>query len=66
MFHVGYILNIGHAQFGDFWKCLDIFSNATNLQNKRKIEIKESGRYILECTDKVKNINNQKFKIEGK
>ena len=33
---------------------------------QEKIEIKESGRYILECTDKVKNINNQKFKIEGK
>lgn len=33
---------------------------------QEKIEIKESGRYILECKDKVKNINNQKFKIEGK
>lgn len=33
---------------------------------QEKIEIKENGRYILECKDKVKNINNQKFKIEGK
>ena len=32
MFHVVYILNSGHEQFGDFWSCLGIFSNSTKLQ----------------------------------
>ena len=34
MFHVVYILNSGHEQFGDFWSCLGIFRKSTKLQEK--------------------------------
>jgi len=44
MFHVGYVLNNGHVQFGDFLKCLSIFRKATKLQKNRKQEIKERER----------------------
>ena len=44
MFHVVYILNSGHEQFGDFWSCLGIFRKSTNLQKNRKGKIKEEQR----------------------
>lgn len=40
----------------------------TDLKEKglqQQIEIKEKGTYILECTDKVENMTNKKFRIEG-
>ena len=42
MFHVVYILNSGHEQFGDFWSCLGIFRKSTNLQKNRKRKSKQS------------------------
>ena len=40
MFHAGNIPTKDQVQFGDFWSCLGIFRNATNL-NIKKTETKE-------------------------
>ena len=36
MFLVGNIPTKDQVQFGEFWSCLGIFRNATNLQNIKK------------------------------
>ena len=42
MFHAGNIPTKDQVQFGDFWSCLGIFRNATNLQNKKNRNKRES------------------------
>src|SRR4051794_40607232 len=46
MFHVGYVPYSEHVQFGDFWRCLSIFRNATNLQKSRKQKNKRKLTYL--------------------
>ena len=47
MFHVVYIINSGHEQFGDFWSCLGIFRKSTNLQKNKKGKIQRGTEAYL-------------------